>query len=317
MRLLNNFNFDLFYPKFLNRISKISNIIYTLIKNILTTIAIPINLAFVLAVEVPRVQAGIETFDENPTHALGGAVVIVLTQMVLEFLIHNIEEANNWHEKEQYRWTLKSLTDSISYFFGIGKIEKEKYRRSPSIYYKMASNLNAAGILVLSIIGSLSSQIGAVSGQIDATTNQKIPWNIGLEKLFLTSDLKTFTAVIGGLIMAVVLVTISTRYSRYVAIQASVAFKEIEETSKAIINQQIAERFMSLKQFINKIKSRVLKELDLTSFNDDDKIEFIDDNLIVLHNSRTGFTSNEFVLNNANSRNKFVNYLKEEIEARK
>lgn len=280
------------YQNILQFISKFSNIIYTFAQTLLTTIAIPVALAFVLAVEIPRVTLGVLAFDANPDHSTLTAAVIVIGLLVVEFIIHYLYIKYGVLESKKYKFSFGNFGQDLWYFLRgyPNNLEiREQYKKTPAYDYENLAVLLRRGIIIISIIGTLQPQIENI-----VELNPDLSWYEALIELVAKSDLNLFLDVVAGVLTAFLLVRISTSFARHVSIRAHEALQDIQQE---IINSNVVD-FYGL---IERLNSRVLKKL--TNLGESDKF--------IIDGKRVKFNDKWYNLNNASEKTSFVAVLKE------
>lgn len=181
-----------------------SDVIQVFVQSLLTSFGLMVILVGVLWVEGVRVYEGISLFDPNV--AVGGAVVLVMMNTVLEFIIHWVEHQNNWINPPRYQFSFALVARRLSYIIG-----KEKnftpLAKSPAHEFKVYMRLLTAGILFIALVGSMKEAISGVNGN----------WFDGFISIFTQSTLAEFTTWLSGFIFALITVVGAQRLTAYVA----------------------------------------------------------------------------------------------------
>jgi hypothetical protein len=286
-------SFNLVYPKIISAITELSNVIFTLLRNLITTIFIPVILVLVVAVEIPRVQSGIALFDNNPTHSNFSAIVIVLSFIVYQTLDHFVKEREGYIRKPI--WNLKVFALNLLYRIGVG----EKRYVPQSSKYSFVSGLLKWGIIIISFIGTMQPQIVATGEEV---------WYTAIVKVFLNSNLETFTGWIVGLIFTFMLVYASGTLAYHIAATASEALKEIQIRGKIIENNIRRHTMLTPEQFGRMIRSRKIRHF---KYLDDDKFSYDETGNIAIFYDSINETELEFSLNESADKARLFKYLNE------
>lgn len=285
-------SFNLVYPKVINAITEFSNIIFTLLRNLITTVFIPVILVLVVAVEIPRVRSGIALFDPDLTHSNFSAIVIVLSFIVFQTLDHYIKEREGFVRKPL--WNLKVFAMNFLYRLGFG----EKRYVPQSTKYSFVSSLLKWGIILISFIGTMQPQIVATGDQV---------WYTAIVEVFANSNLETFTGWVVGLIFTFMLVYASGTLAYHIAATASEALIEIKQRSKNIEKSIRRHTMLTPQEFARIIKSRKLNRF---AYLEDDKFAYDESGFVTFYDSLSE-TEAEFNINESTDKARLFKYLAE------
>lgn len=211
--------FELYFPHFLDVLTKINDVFLTLLRTLILTVGIPAILIAIMYVEIPRVSKGIQFFEENIRFADMSALVLVLTNKVVEFLIVYQNRKYGWPDSIKYSFSIRVFLRRITaFFFG-------KQRKSPAYRYESISSLVLWSILILALLGSMRSAIHSVDG---------MTWYTGIEHILVASSLGEIIAWIGGLFFAFTLVTTDQGIANYISIYTADVLVKMRITSEEI-----------------------------------------------------------------------------------
>lgn len=192
------------YPKLISFLVMLSDSILILVRTLIVTIGVPITLVFIMFVETERVAHGIEIFEANANMASLASWVLIILNMVLEFLIVYKEHSSGYSQPTKYRWSLKMFFKNLVYRFGF---HKENEERSPAYAFEFVLFAVTFGILFLALLGSMKGELE----RYDTT------WHQTLLSILTQSTLIELLTWTSGLIFAFTLVISAQGLSNYVA----------------------------------------------------------------------------------------------------
>jgi len=205
-RLIEGFN--KFYPRLLESLIGVGNILLTFTQTIIISFGVPIVLVLLLLVEQQRVVHGISLFETDPALAAFAAWALVMLNLVLEFQIHYIEHRENYHLQTNYRFSLRLWLQNAAYMLGIGS-RWQSLPASPAQRYKSLLRLVTFSILALALAGSMRTVIAGIDGA----------WYLAIVSIFTESNLSLMLTWLGGLLFATAAVLAAQGLSRYVALR--------------------------------------------------------------------------------------------------
>lgn len=286
-------NFTLNYPKLINLVNEISNVIFTILKTFLNTIFLVPILGGVLLVEIPRVQSGVKIFDSDESHSLLAACVLVLSLLTFQFLVLYIEAQEKKEKVKKYKFSLRLLFRNLKYFIGF----EEPVEKSLANRYERVTSLLEFGVIFLSVVGSLQPSIAI------AAASEK-PWHEALIDIIFNSNADVFFDAAVGIVFAVVIVRTSTTIARYVGEKATDALVEMENKRVLVVDK--INKQLRPKDFFEVFKSRSLSALAYQAndyfVNEGNNVRFFD--------SENGELSREFDITNQYGRTKFAEYVR-------
>lgn len=197
-----------FYPRLLQAIISIGQTLLTFAQTVIVSLGVPVVLVLLLIVEHQRVVHGIQLFEVDQGLASSAALALVLSNLVLEFQIHHIENAAGYKEDQGKRWSLAIWAQNAAYKLGTGKTWTVQYV-SPAQRYKGLLRLVTFSILALALVGSMRTVIEGQNGA----------WFEAIGAILTESTLLLLMTWIGGLLFAVAAVLTAQGLSRYVAIR--------------------------------------------------------------------------------------------------
>lgn len=198
--------FNRLYPKFLQTLIGIGDVMISLTQTLLIGIGVPVVLILLMIVEQQRVYRGMALFEVEASLAAFGASVLVICNLVFELLISWREHQAGWQEPRKYEFSFRLWARRLAYMFGRTS-GWEPSAKSPAIRFKIVLRLITFSILMLALAGSMQSVIVKVDGN----------WYTAILSIFTKSTLLEFTTWAGGLLFAVAAVFSAQALSQYVA----------------------------------------------------------------------------------------------------
>lgn len=199
--------FNRFYPKFLEALLGIGDVLITAAHTILIAFGIPILLVALMTVEQQRVYFGAMLIDGREALAIGVSWVLVLANLVAELIIHWEEHRKDWKEPDRYDFSLRLFLQQIGYVLGLNTNWKPR-KKSPAFWARVILRFITLTILMLAIAGSMRDAMSTTGG---AT------WYEAIAYIFTRSSLLQMVTWIGGLALAFTFVTAAQGFSQYVA----------------------------------------------------------------------------------------------------
>lgn len=203
-------SFNKFYPKFLESLVRIAEIMLTGAQTVIVSFGVPAVLVLLLVVEHQRVLHGIQLFELDYALASFAAAALVLANLTLEFTIHYVETKAGYNEQRGARWSLRIWARNAAYTLGIGGRWQEK-QLSPAQRYRGLLRLVTMSILILALAGSMR-------GVIESTTGA---WHEALIAVLTRSSLAEMSTWLSGLLFAAAAVLTAQGLSRYVALRTA------------------------------------------------------------------------------------------------
>lgn len=199
--------FNQFYPRFLQALLGIGDVLTTGVHTILIAFGVPILLVALMSVEQQRVFFGAMLIDGRESLATGIAWVLVLANLVAELIIHWEEHRKHWKEPTRYEFSVRIAMQQLGYVFGLNTdwMPREK---SPAFWARIILRFITITILMLAIAGSMRDAM---------TTTGGATWYEALAFIFTRSTLIQMVTWIGGLALAFTFVIAAQGFSQYVA----------------------------------------------------------------------------------------------------
>jgi hypothetical protein len=198
--------FNRFYPKFLQTLLGIGDVLTTMTQTVLIAFGVPVLLAMVMLVEQQRVHHGMALFEAAGPLASFGATVLVLANLVFELLISWKENQAGYIEPARHEFSFRLLAQRIAYMLG-QSTNWQPRPKSPAQRFKMVLRVITFTILVLALAGSMRSVIEQTSGN----------WADAIRYVLTESTLLQAVTWLGGLLFAVAAVLAAQALSQYVA----------------------------------------------------------------------------------------------------
>jgi hypothetical protein len=218
--------FNKFYPRLLDALLGIGDVVLTFAKTLILAGGIPFALLGLLLVEHHRVQEGIKLFDPNPTFAAIAAAVLVAVNLILEFQVHHVEHMAGYEPEQSQQWSLRIWWRNFQYIIGAGKNWTPR-NLSPAARYHRLLRIITFTILALALAGSMKGVISSTTGV----------WHHALLSIVTDSSLLLIGTWVSGLLFATAAVLAAQGLSRYVAIRCvEIVSSMREQTGKALIN---------------------------------------------------------------------------------
>lgn len=197
-----------FYPKLLQFIVSSGETLLTFSQTIIIAIGVPLALVLLLIVEHQRVVHGILLFETDGTLASFAGMVLVLLNLILEFLIHYLEHKAGYESERSNRFSLRIFAQNAAYWLGFGKTWHVR-QLSPAERYRRLLRLVTFSILALALAGSMKSVIQQQPGA----------WYIAIGEIITNSSLSMMLTWLGGLLFAAAAVVGAQGLARYIAVK--------------------------------------------------------------------------------------------------
>lgn len=181
-----------------------NDVLQVLIQSLLTSFGLIVILIGVLIVEGIRVYEGIALFDAHV--ATMGAIVLVMLNTVLEFIVHYVEHKHGYATPPRYQFSFALVARRLRYIIGNDATFTPR-EKSPAHEFKLYMRLLTIGILFIALVGSMKDTIARVQGN----------WLDGFVSIFTQSTLSEFTVWLSGFMFALVTVIGAQRLTSYVA----------------------------------------------------------------------------------------------------
>lgn len=206
LSLVEQFNRN--YPRFLQLLAGVGEVLLTFTQTVLIAFGVPLVLLLLLVVEQQRVVHGIQLFEADAALAAFAAWALVLLNLVLEFTIEYIETRAGYQPDSQSRFSLRLLAQRMAYTLGISR-RWTAQPLSPAARYTGLLRLVTLSILALALAGSMRGVIAKTDGA----------WYSALLAIFTDSSLTLMVTWLGGLLFAAAAVLAAQGLSRYVAVR--------------------------------------------------------------------------------------------------
>jgi hypothetical protein len=198
--------FNKWYPKILQALLGIGDVLITMTHTILIAFGLPAVLLMLMIVEQQRVGNGMALFEVHPALATFGAVVLVLCNLLFELLINWNEHRHNYTEPPHLERSLRLFGQRLAYVTGRSS-DWQPRPKSPAHRERVVLRIITFTILALALAGSMDTVIQSVDGN----------WWQALTAIFTRSSLLQMITWLGGLLFAVAAVISAQTLSRYVA----------------------------------------------------------------------------------------------------
>jgi hypothetical protein len=198
--------FNRFYPKFLQTLLGIGDVLITATQTVLIAFGVPALLILLMIVEQQRVDHGIALFETTGALASFGATVLVLANLVFELLISWRENQAGYTEPPRHDFSLRILWQRVAYMMG-RSAQWQPRPKSPAQRYKSVLRVITFAILVLALAGSMRGVIEQAKGN----------WSDALSYVATQSTLLQAFTWLGGLLFAFAAVQAAQAISHYVA----------------------------------------------------------------------------------------------------
>ena len=202
--------FNQLYPRFLQTLLGIGEVLLTLTQTLIIAFGIPIILFLLLVVEQQRVVHGIRLFETDPALAHFAAWALVALNLTLEFVIEYIHTLSGESQSHQstYRFSWRLWRDRWRYWLGQGG-DWQPEKVGPAYRYHQLLHLVTATILSLALAGSMRIIIEQTDGA----------WYAAVWHILIQSSLLQIFTWLGGLLFAAAAVFSAQGLSRYVALR--------------------------------------------------------------------------------------------------
>ncbi|MEP7284324.1 MAG: hypothetical protein ABI947_00990 [Chloroflexota bacterium] len=198
--------FNRFYPKFLQTLLGVGDVLITATQTVLIAFGVPLLLLMLLIVEQQRVYHGVMLFEVAQALAGFSAIVLVVANLVFELLISWKEHKAGWQEPPSYEFSFRLWARRLAYMFG-NRDSWQPTPKSPALRFKVVLRIITFTILVLALAGSMRNVIEGVQGD----------WYAAIIKVLTHSTLLEIVTWAGGLLFAVAAVLSAQALSQYVA----------------------------------------------------------------------------------------------------
>ena len=199
--------FNRFYPKFLQALLALGDVLVTAVHTVLIAFGVPILLIALMAVEQQRVFFGAMLIDGRESLAAGIAWVLVLANLVAELIVHWEEHRKGWIEPARYDFSLRIIWQRIGYLLG-SNTHWTPREKSPAFWARLILRCITVTILALAVAGSMQAAMNSTGA---------VNWADALVFIVTRSTLLQMVTWIGGLMMAFTFVISAQGFSQYVA----------------------------------------------------------------------------------------------------
>jgi hypothetical protein len=221
-------------PKLMSAIDGYALVGFKLLQGLFSTVGIFVVLIAVVVVEIGRVKHGVEMFESSGAAAFQAAFVLVMLNLLLEFLIHYVESRAAWHIQKSYAFSLRIIWKRIMYVLGISE-NWTSIEKSPASGLRTFQMLLSIGILWLALMGSVGNML-----------RPELVWHRAIVDVFFHSQAGAFVVWANGLVVSVLLVFGSQRLTAYIAQKAAEQVKsESIFDANAYHEQAYAEELMA------------------------------------------------------------------------
>lgn len=203
-------NFNQFYPKFLQSLIYVGELLLTLAQTVIISFGIPLVLVFLLVVEHARIVHGLELFEADTALASFAGWALVLTNLVLEFQVHHLEQKAGYNEASKAQFSLRIWARNLFYIAGFTRNWQER-PLSPAHHYRKLLSLVTFTILALALTGSMRTVIEQQQGA----------WHQAIKTIVTDSSLLEMITWAGGLLFALAAILSAQGLSRYIALRCS------------------------------------------------------------------------------------------------
>lgn len=210
MKAIENYFKNLTMPKFTQDMHNVSGAAMLIGQTMISAFFVLVILCLILVVDIQRVSHGIALFEAGEWLAIGGAFVMVMALMTLEFVSHYIEAKNGYHKPAKKHLSWRLIVEWWDYFSGQGDSWKAR-EKSPALHIRKYAGLLKIAILLLALTGSMADEIATVNGT----------WLDGLIQIATESTLLEFVRYTTSLIYTYALVSGAELLTGYVAQRAS------------------------------------------------------------------------------------------------
>jgi len=197
--------FNTLFPRVIKALIAAGDVAMAVIQAVIIAVGAPFALALLMIVEQQRLLHGVGLFEIHGSLAALGAWVLVLLNLIFEFLIAHAERRAGWTEPPKHVFSFRIVARRLAYLFGAGQWAERQ--ASPAQRFRAGLKLVTAAILILAFAGSMTALIKAAEGQ----------WLTALVNVFTNSTLLEFCAWAGGLIFTLAVVVGAQILARYVS----------------------------------------------------------------------------------------------------
>lgn len=206
------------YIDFLEGIIHLSDIVQVFLQTLFVSFGIPLVLSGLLIVEHHGVNAGAGLFLEVDAAWLA-ALVLVIANMIIEFMIVHKEHADGYHRELRTSWSLRLLVQGIGYRIGIGKNWQPRPQSPASRFIAMRHGVTAA-VFVLALSGRMHDAIVRVSTTVNAQgVSVSVPLSDGVRNLLTISTLQDVMIWLGGTILTMIAITSAQNLTNHIAVR--------------------------------------------------------------------------------------------------
>lgn len=210
-----------FYPRILQAILTTGETVLTFTQTVLVALGAPVVLVLLMIVEHQRVVHGIMLFEADLTLASFAAAALVIANLVLELTIHYVEHKAGYVENRAAAWSFRIWLQNAAYTAGIGSHWTAR-ELSPANRWRKLLRLITFTILALALGGSMRAVIEATDGA----------WYHAIISIVTESNLSLLMTWAGGLLFAAAAVLGAQGLTRYVAMKATEAAREMDARTR-------------------------------------------------------------------------------------
>lgn len=230
MKAINNYFKNLTMPKFTQDMHNVSGAAMLIGQTMISAFFVLVILCLILVVDIQRVSHGIALFEAGEWLAIGGAFVMVMALMTLEFVSHYIEAKYGYHKPAKKHLSWRLMVEWWDYFSGQGDSWKAR-EKSPALHIRKYAGLLKIAILLLALTGSMADEIATVDGT----------WLDGLIQIATQSTLLEFVRYTTSLIYTYALVSGAELLTGYVAQRASETLLGSKTDSHDIYHEKVID----------------------------------------------------------------------------
>lgn len=252
------------YLPFLNGIRRFNSILFTFYNVFITSLAIPVATGALILVEVVRVQHGLVLIEEDETLAWFGAIVLVLSNMVIEAMIVNINWEHGMRDEVHYKMNLRSFLNGLRGFFFMPPDLAQ-----PAAKFKGVQRIITWAILFTAFYGTLNTFM--LTEEFEEVYGNN-PWHEVFIDILVNAPLNTFLNWVVTVLFTFVAVLASQRFAAFISFRALEAQEEIEETAQNIVKRENNEVIEDVVLASNS-KKKLAEYLDVLNENDLLKVE--------------------------------------------
>jgi hypothetical protein len=201
-----------------------------LLRTLIVSVGIPITLFFIMLVETDRVTHGIRIFEKNEDLARLASWVLIILNMVIEFLVVYQEDKHGYISPVEYKWSLRLWFKNFRYRMGFSKDPQEK---SPANVFNKMLGVVTMAILFLALLGSML---------VELEKQNNLTWYDGIIQVVTKSNAKDFLTWIAGVLFAYTLVISAQGLSNYVAYHTTGVLKSMLNMKSEIENMELEDK---------------------------------------------------------------------------